>query len=71
MPPHNDPVSRGVFGRTVKKSQPEGVNRGLRLDNKVQQPHSPLIRWQISESDLRAWRDDIFQFLRSEGLGRC
>jgi hypothetical protein len=67
---HNDPVSRGVFGRTVKKSQPQGVNRGLRLDNKVQQPHSPPIRWVISEPDLRAWRQEMFEFLLSHGMQR-
>jgi len=74
-PPHaefwrDDQLSTGVFGRTVKQSQPNGVNRGLRLSNKIQQPHSPPIRWEIGSRELNDWREEFFQFLQSQGLGR-
>lgn len=67
----SDDLSREIFNQTVKRAQPKGVQRTLRLDNKVQQPHSPPIRWQVSESELSIWRERFFELLLAHGLKRC
>jgi hypothetical protein len=67
----NDVLSHEVFKRTVDKAQPRGVTRLLRLDNKIQQPHSPPIRWELSESDLRIWRERFFELLLAHNLKPC
>ncbi len=66
-----DKLSSEIFKRTVEEAQPNGVKRTLRLDNKVLQPHSPPIRWELSEREIGAWRIGLFEFLRAQGLERC
>jgi len=68
---NSDRLSGEIYGQTVKKAQPDGVQRTLRLDNKVQQPHSPPIRWEISEHELHSWRETFFELLLTHGLKRC
>ncbi len=67
----DDKLSREVFGRTIAESQPDGVKRSLRLDNKVQQPHSPPIRWEPKKKSVEEWRNEFIGFLLAQGLGRC
>jgi hypothetical protein len=68
---NGDSLSREIYNQTVKEAQPEGVQRTLRIDNKVQQPHSPPIRWKLSESELLSWREKFFKFLLAHDLKRC
>jgi hypothetical protein len=44
--------------------------RGLRLDNKVQQPHSPPARWTMDASSVELWREETMACLLEHGLGR-
>jgi hypothetical protein len=67
----DDKLSREVFRRTIAEAQPDGVKRSLRLDNKVQQPHSPPIRWEPKKKSVEEWRNEFIGFLLTEGLGRC
>jgi hypothetical protein len=67
----DDKLSREVFRRTVEEAQPDGVRRSLRLDNKVQQPHSPPIRWEPKKKSVEEWRNEFIGFLITQGLGRC
>jgi hypothetical protein len=66
-----DKLSSEIFKRTVEEAQPKGVKRTLRLDNKVLQPHSPPIRWELSEREIGAWRNGLFEFLLAQCLARC
>ena len=67
-----DSLSRGIWKRTfgeLRKHKP-GCLRGLRLDNKVQQPHSPPARWTVHESSAEIWREETMEYILSQGLGR-
>jgi len=66
-----DKLSAEVFRRTVAEAQPEGVKRLLRLDKKVQQPHSPPIRWEPKNKSVEEWRNEFIHFLLTQGLVRC
>jgi hypothetical protein len=67
----DDKLSAEVFRRTVAEGQPEGVSRLLRLDKKVQQPHSPPIRWEPKNKSVEEWRNEFIHFLLTQGLVRC
>ena len=66
----DDKLSGEVFRRTVAEAQPEGVKRLLRLDKKVQQPHSPPIRWEPKKKSVEEWRNEFIGFLLTQGTVR-
>jgi hypothetical protein len=67
-----DALSQGIWKRTfgqLRMNKPECL-RGLRLDNKIQQPHSPPARWTMEEGSAERWRSDLMAYLLAQGRGR-
>lgn len=67
-----DSLSKEIWKRTfveLRKHKPDCL-RTLRLDNKIQQPHSPPARWTMDHSAAELWRKGMMEYLLNEGLGR-
>jgi len=67
-----DSLSKEIWKRTfgeLRKHKPDCL-RGLRLDDKIQQPHSPPARWTMDGSSAEMWRNETMEYLLHRGLGQ-